>query len=118
MKTPKRILERRHSVRIEDNFPFHIGHEDYEVEVKTLNISSHGAMCIVDWDIPMMTQLNIALSLPTGRSSKHKKIRIRAVVVRKEKDPASGKFFLAIYFADVKPEDRKTLDKFIQSRLA
>ena len=116
-ETPKRIQERRRSVRIIETLPFQIGHQGFEIETRTLNLSVHGAMCVVAREIPMMTQLGVVLILPAGRASRHKKVRIRGVVVRKEKDPASGKFFLAIYFADMKPEDRKTLEKFIQSRL-
>ena len=119
MKIPKRILERRRSVRIPENFVFHIGHEDYDVEAVMVNLSAHGTLCLVQHDIPMMTQLKMALSLPwtNPNGSKEKSLSVRGVVVRKDIDASSGKFLIAIFFSDIKPADKKTLEQFIHSRL-
>ena len=113
MKTPKPILERRRSVRVSEELPFRIGHGDYETVARTLNISQHGALCIVDRNIPLMTQLALALTLPGKRS---KTIRMKGVVVRREKDASLDRWFIAIYFSDIKSEDQKTLRQFIDSR--
>ena len=120
MKTPKRILERRRSVRIAEALPFHIGHEDYETQAVMVNLSISGTLCLVDRDIPMMTQLKIALSLPltgTGGSSKERSVTAKGVVVRKEPYLQNGQFLIAIFFSDMKPADKKTLEQFIQHRL-
>jgi c-di-GMP-binding flagellar brake protein YcgR len=108
--------ERRQSVRITETLPFVIGHEGFEVEAVTINLSCLGAMCRVSREIPMMTQLAVALSLPGDETARAKKIRMKAVVVRKEKEPATGTFLIAIYFSDIKPEDRSTLEAFIKRR--
>ncbi len=116
MKVPKKILERRRSIRIEEALAFKIGHESYETEATTVNISSHGAMCLVERDIPIMTRLRIGLTIPGGNSAmaKDKVVQAVGVVVRKERDAESGKFYIALYFSKVSPKDQKILDEFIQ----
>ena len=93
MRTPKAILERRRSVRIQEALPFRIGSEGYDFQAVTINISRHGALCLVDKDIALMTKLAIALPIA------NKVIRLEGVVVRKEKDPKSGKYYTAIFFS-------------------
>lgn len=116
MKTPKKILERRRSIRVHEALPFKIGHDDYEAQAETVNISEHGALCLVDRNIPLMTQLRLALTIkPAGRA---KTLRMKGVVVRREKDPSAERWFLAIYFSDIKSEDQETLRRFIEGRLA
>ena len=67
-----------------------------------------------------MTQLKMALTLPpiSKTSSKKKTVLMKGVVVRKDKDPSTQKYFVAIYFSEIKPEDRQFLQKFIESRSA
>ncbi len=114
MKTPKRILDRRRSVRIEDALPFKIGHQGYEFEVTSVNISAHGAMFLIEKDLPLMTQLSIALAIPSKTGSKtSKKSNIKGVVVRKDKDHLSGKFYIAVYFSGIKDSDQKALNAYI-----
>lgn len=115
MRTPKPILDRRRSIRIEDNLPFTIGHEESRIVVRTMNVSSHGALCRVNRDIPVMTQLEIGLSVPAAKASRS--IRLQGVVVRKEKVPHTGDYLVAIYFSQVKPKDQKILDDYIRRRL-
>ena len=120
MRTPKRILERRRSVRIDENLLFRIDHEDYEAEVRTLNISRSGALCLVDRNIPLMTRLKIGLTVPLANSSarvKEHTIRLKGVVVRKEEDKVTGKFYMAVYFSDISPDDQRFLQDYIDRRL-
>ncbi len=76
-------------------------------------------MCLVDRDIPLMTQVEIVFSLPVAVnfSSKEKIVKAKGVVVRKEEEAVSDKFFIAVYFSDIKPKDQKVLDEFIEYRL-
>jgi c-di-GMP-binding flagellar brake protein YcgR len=119
MKTPKPVLDRRRSIRITEKLPFKIGHDDYEAEAHTVNIGAHGVLCIVEREIALMTQLKIAITLPaiSKASSKKKTLSIKGVVVRKEKDPAGQQWLIAVYFSEIKPEDQKFLQQFIESRL-
>lgn len=118
MRTPKPILERRRSIRLDEKLPFKIGHEDYESEAHTLNVSVNGALCLVERDIPLMTSLKIALSLPAKGKSRNKIIRIKAAVVRKDKQRPAGPYLVALYFSDISSEDRQALQNFIESRLS
>lgn len=114
MRTPKRILDRRRSVRIEDSLPIKIGHQGYEFEVTSVNISAHGAMFMIEKDLPLMTQLNIALAIPSKSASKpSKKSSLKGVVVRKDKDVLMGKFYIAVYFSGIKESDQKALNEYI-----
>ena len=107
MRTPKSISERRQSARIAQSLPFKIGGEGYEIAAVTVNISAHGALCVVDRAIPVMTRLRVAFTLP---ASKEKVIHATGVVVRNEPDPDSDKHFIALYFSQIKPADQKVLD--------
>ncbi len=111
MKIPKKIIDRRRAVRIEESLPFKIGSEGYEFEVRTVNISTSGVMCLIDKDIPMMTKLKVAISLP------HAHVRAKGVVVRKEKDPLTNQYQLAIFFSDIGDSDYRLLKGFIDQRL-
>ena len=113
MELPKPIQERRRSVRIEELLPLQIGHGDDEIFVTTVNIGYHGALCVLDRDIRVMTRLRVALTLPSASA----KITAKGVVIRKEKDAATGKFYVAIYFSDIAPKDAARLKKYIDRRL-
>ncbi len=117
MKTPKPILERRRSLRVQEALPFKIGHGDYETTAQTVNISAHGALCLVDKSIPLMTQLALAVTLPVKGSKRGKTLHIKGVVVRREKDPAFERYFLGIYFSSIKSQDQETLRRFIEGRV-
>ena len=118
MRTPKPVLERRRSIRITERLPFRIGHADYESQAVTVNISVHGALCVVEQDFPLMTQFKMALSLPAEPkgSRRSKVISLKGVLVRKEKDVRPKHFLIALYFSDIQPADRRYLQKFIESR--
>lgn len=115
MRTPKGVSERRQSARIAESLPFKIGHEGYEIAATTLNISAHGALCVVDRVIPTMTRLKVALTL--SASAKEKVIHATGVVVRNESEPDSGKYTIAVYFSDMTSADQKILNQHIQRRL-
>ena len=120
MKTPKPVLERRRSVRIAEKLPFTIGHEDFESEAVTVNLSAHGALCLVEKNFPLMTQFKVALSLPTEqKGARHfKTISMKGVVVRKQKNGNDKHFLIAVYFSNIKPSDRRYLQNFIERRSA
>ena len=118
MKTPKSILERRRSIRIDEALPFKIGHAEFEIAAQTVNISLHGALCVVEKSLPLMTQLAVGLTLPTVGSKRGKTLHIKGVVVRRDKEAQSERYVTAIFFSDIKKEDQETLSRFITDRLA
>ncbi len=115
MKTPKSILDRRRSIRIDESLPFKLGHEGYEVEATSLNISYHGAMFLVEKEIKLMTQLSLGITIP--HSPKPHVVVAKGVVVRRDRDEKSGKYLVAVFFSDIKPKDEKILKEFIDSRI-
>ena len=103
--------ERRRSIRVETDFLFKIGSGAGAVlEARGVNLSKTGALCVIECDIRMMTQLEMTLILP------RKEIHLKGVLVRKEKEPFSDRYRIAIYFSEVTPADKKALEKFIESR--
>ena len=71
-------------------------------------------MCVVDRDIPLMSQLDIGLLLPAQKTgAKPKTLRIKGVVVRKENDARTGRFLIAVYFSGISAADQKRLEQFI-----
>lgn len=119
METPKRILEKRRSVRIAESFIFKIGHQAYDFQAISINLSSHGVLGIVDRDIPMMSQVKLALQLPAAsrKGSTSRTIQMKGVVVRKDRDVRTGRYLVAIYFSTIKPADQKRLEQFISRYL-
>ncbi len=68
-------------------------------------------MCELDVDIPLMTRIKISLKLPK------KELRLKGVVVRRERNELTDKTLIAIFFSDVKPEDQTRLDSFIRDKI-
>ena len=117
MRIPKPILERRRSIRIEEALPFKIGAVGFELEATSLNISSSGAMCLLNRDIPLMTKLSLAITLTPPEPDPKRILKIKGVVVRKEKDPLTEKFHVAIFFSGMSNADRRFFKRFVTSRL-
>lgn len=117
MDIPEPIRERRRAIRIEEALPFTIADDGYEIQAETVNISESGAMCVVDREIRMMTQLKIALRLPSLKKTSGRIIVVKGVLVRKEKIE-DGRFHIAVFFSDIKPDDRAALKEYIEQRLS
>jgi len=99
-------------VRVDDALPFKIGLEGFEQEAMTLNISSSGAMCLLDKEVPMMTKLRLAISLESKKT-----LHVKGVVVRKEKDRVTEKFQVAIFFSEISASDLEALERYIALKL-
>lgn len=114
--------ERRKASRLEKNFPIKIVQipgKDFDLSTETKNISASGAYCGIDQPIELMTKLKLTLlfSLPGPKTKKIKKIDCEGVVVRKEKSTADKKhpYRIAIFFSNLKNQDRKFLQSHINS---
>ena len=105
-------LERRSALRIDESLPFKIGHQGYDIEARTVNISANGAMCRLERDIPVMTQLSVGLELPSA-----KRVCAKGVVVRSQKDLGSSCYLIAIYFNEIREKDQNLLQDYITSRI-
>ena len=116
MKTPKRILDRRRCLRIDETLPFQMGREGFEFESASVNISANGALCVMDHEVPVMTKLSILISIPAHAQHAKKTLKVRGVVIRRDKN-SDGKYHTAIFFSEIKPGDQRTLQDFIEHRL-
>ena len=89
---------------------------------RSLEVRLQACTTVIEDMSSTATQLAVALTLPSSddKGKKTKKgtvLRIKAVVVRREKDPSSDKYLLALFFSQITDESRKTLTRFIKSRL-
>jgi len=117
--------ERRRSPRINYYLPLKISSTDKEVVTETKNISAHGAYCVVDRDVEVMTKLRIIMHVPLvpkKAQKKFHKIECTGVIVRKEplhqpsrREPMTG---IGIFFYEISDRDRKYLDAFIRHSIS
>ena len=117
-------VERRKATRIEKKLSITLKGDAVTQVTETKNISGSGTFCQVSQPIPELSKLEVTLFVPVmgGKKTDLEKIDCTGVVVRSEKiirgDGAPEKFFIAIYFTNVRPGDRNTLDRYIAYQLA
>jgi len=113
--------ERRRYPRIkDDNISIQLSGDGFNAITQSLDVSASGIYCKVDRHIPVMTRLQIVLSLPgKGRSSRKVTMNIDGVVVREhpvKKDGRVQHYDVAIFFNTLLPRERETLVKYINNR--
>ncbi len=115
--------ERRKYPRVYEAVPCQISAGSTTFVAETRNISCGGALCQFSQSIPLMTKLGITFTLPPLASERAPRpVRCVGVVVRQEPQADStgaSSYVTAIYFLDLKPEDRRHIAEFVlQSMLA
>ncbi len=117
--------ERRKYPRVYEPVPCEVSVGPSALVTQAKNLSCGGVLCLLSVALPLMTKLEVTLQLPgVGRGSPPQSIRCIGVVVRQELSlqPDSGKaasFQTAIYFSDIKQEDRRRIAEFVlQSMLS
>jgi len=115
MHSPK---ERRLHPRINHKLPLNLGVDGYDFSTSTHNISSVGAYCHLDKYMPPFTKISVKLSLPNkrGQASKSTIVECKGVVVRSE-DEAKGGFNLAIFFNEIRSDQRKKIAQYVSQFL-
>jgi hypothetical protein len=114
MKSPK---ERRLHPRLDQQLPLDLAVNGYDFSTTTRNISCVGAYCHLDKYMPPFTKISVKLSLPNKEhSGKNTVVECKGVVVRTE-DEANGGFNLAIFFNEVRDEQRKKIARYISKFL-
>lgn len=114
MKSPK---ERRLHPRLDQQLPLDLAVDGYDFSTTTRNISCVGAYCHLDKYMPPFTKISVKLSLPNkDQPGKNTLIECKGVVVRTE-DEANGGFNLAIFFNEVRDEQRKKIARYISKFL-
>ncbi len=142
MKTGK---ERRQHPRLDHKLPVNLAVNGFDFSTSTRNISCVGAYCHLDKYMPPFTKISIKLSLPNrpqghglasdsqshrpqghglaSDSQSHKDeahkstiVECKGVVVRSE-DEAKGGFNIAIFFNDMRDDQRKKIAHYINQFL-
>lgn len=113
--------ERRKYPRIKDkNISIKLSSEGFTTITQSLDVSASGIYCKVKDHIPVMTRVQLKLSLP-GKTKKASSatMDIDGVVVREHPVIKNGKvehYDLAIFFNTLLPKERKKLVQYIESK--
>ncbi len=110
--------ERRQYPRFEKQLPVNILANGYDFATTTQNISCFGAYCHVDKYIPPFMKVTIKLSLPSPLRDRNNNTNVdcRGVVVRSE-DEEKGGFNIAIFFYDIKENERHKISQYLSQFL-
>jgi len=113
----KSVKERRIHPRLEHKLPFKVAVNGYDFSTTTHNISCVGAYCHLDKYIPPFTKISVKLSLPAKDQGECNIIvECKGVVVRSE-DESRGGFNIAIFFNQMRDEQRKKISTYISQFL-
>ncbi len=112
--------ERRRYPRIKDkDVAIKLSGDGFNTITQSLDISASGIYCKVDRPIPLMTRLQLLLTLP-GRGGKASiTMNVDGVVVREHpvmKDDEVQYYDLAIFFNTLLPKERKKIVQYIEQR--
>jgi len=125
MKTGK---ERRQHPRLDHKLPVNLAVNGFGFVTSTHNISCVGAYCHLDKYMPPFTKISVKLSLPNrakdhaclpsrqGLASKSTIVECKGVVVRSE-DEVNGGFSIAIFFNEMRNDQRKKIARYISQFL-
>lgn len=112
-------FERRLNQRYDARLPLNIAGIGVEILTATKNISCSGVYCQVNQFIPVMTKLQLDLTVPLIENEKktEKYFSCHALVVRTEPEsesPDVKNYNIGLFFMDLSEKDRKLLELYIQ----
>ena len=113
--------ERRKHPRIKDkNISVKLKGEGFEAITQSLDVSASGIYCKVTERIPLMTRLEIVLSLPNEKNpSSPTVLDVEGVVVREHPVLKGGRaehYDVAIFFHSLLPKEREKLARYIAAK--
>lgn len=111
----KKTAERRLHPRINHQLPIDVAANGYAFSTQTLNVSCVGTYCHIEKYIPPFTRVMVKLNLPAGR--KKQEVECKGVIVRTE-DETDGGFNIAIFFNDIKDNQREKITHYLDRLLA
>lgn len=115
-------VERRKHPRIRDkNISIKLSGDGFNAITQSLDVSASGIYCKVDHHIPVMTRLEIILSIPGRKgSSSSTTMNIDGVVVREHAVKEDGRvqhYDIAIFFNTLLPKERRLLVQYINKKV-
>lgn len=110
--------ERRRFPRIEHKLPIKLAANGYDFSTSTQNVSCAGAYCSINKYIPPFTKVVIRLTLPVmdEEGSRNYNVECKGVVVRSE-DSFEGGFNLAIFFNEIREDNRRKISEYVRQFL-
>jgi c-di-GMP-binding flagellar brake protein YcgR len=119
------MLERRKSVRIPAKLAMEIKISGKDSALaESINVSANGVYFASPAFIPVLTKLEVNLSLPSSGDDESSKstrlILCEGVVVRiepEEEDPAASRYQIACYFTSINDKDKDYLDSYILNQV-
>jgi len=113
-----RNSERREFPRIDQQLPINVRANGYDFATDTRNVSCVGAYCRVNKYMPPFTRVMVKLTLPivTAGENKNYSLECKGVVVRTE-DESKGGFNIAIFFNEIRGEQRKRISQYVNQFL-
>lgn len=113
------MQERRKSPRVNKTLPLKLSDNESDVLTETKNISASGAYCTINKPLEIMTKLNVIILVPLKKNKNKiiRKINCSGVVVRNvyTDDNSKYPYKVAIYFNDLKSQDKRILQSYINS---
>ncbi|MBU1727664.1 MAG: PilZ domain-containing protein [Candidatus Omnitrophica bacterium] len=110
--------EKREHPRINHTLPLKVAANGFDFITTTQNISCLGAYCHINKYIPPFTRVNLKLTLPISgaRIKKEYDVNCKGVIVRTE-DEGKGGFNIAIFFNDIKENQKKKISEYVNQFL-
>lgn len=112
--------ERRKYPRIKDKeISIKLSGDGVRTISQSLDVSASGIYCKLDRRIPLMTRVQLVLSIPAKGNGSAKKLNIDGVVVREHpvmKDGRAEHYDVAIFFDALMPKERRILEQYIEAK--
>jgi hypothetical protein len=114
-----RTDDKRKHPRVQERIAVRARHGG-DVDLETINLSAGGLFCTSPAWVAPMTRLALALQLPSLRGDRYETVEGEAVVVRTEPEQPveahRGGYRIALFFARMDAEHRRTLQRFLHDR--
>lgn len=112
------IKEKRRYLRLKKRIPLHLKDEQFDAIAYTTNISQRGALCQLNYQIPLMSKLQIKLLLPSPEDNKtaSNQIICQGVVVRSQPVVKDNSAFYdtAIFFTKLSRANEKKIAHYVE----
>jgi c-di-GMP-binding flagellar brake protein YcgR len=116
----KQKQERRKHPRIKDkDVSIKLSGDGFDTITQSLDISASGIYCKVTKHVPLMSRVQLALSLPAKSDTGNSTLDVEGIVVREHPVIENGRihhYDLAIFFDSLLPRERKKLVQYINQK--
>jgi hypothetical protein len=119
MNMENKNFERRVNQRFNAQLPLNLGAEGIDLISQTKNISCSGVYCQINRFLPVMTKLQVKMTIPVIENKKkvEKSFSTNAVVVRIDPEAEQARcecYHVGLFFMSIKEEHRSLISLYIQ----